>query len=339
MSRTGIGVIGLGMAAKPHVLAIGELSGQVEFVGGYSPTPARRAQFEQAYGLPTVDSLEALLSADVDIVLVLTPPRTHAPLALRCARAGKHVLLEKPVDVTLEEARALVEEVERAGVKLGVVFQHRFRNGAQKLRALLAEGALGELLSVSCAVRWWRSAEYYAEPGRGSLARDGGGVLLTQAIHTLDVMLDLVGPARRVAAFCRTSPLRNMDTEDIACAAVTFANGAIGVIDATTTAYPGYPERIAIAGTKGSAVLEAERLWVQRHGHPPLHVEGSSAGGGGADPMAFSHEPHRRLIEDFIAAVREDRAPRANARSALPVHALIDAILCASRSGAAVDID
>jgi predicted dehydrogenase len=248
------------------------------------------------------------------------------------------VLLEKPVDITLEHARTVVEAVESEGRRLGVVFQHRFRPGARSLRALLAEGALGDLLSVSCAVRWWRSAEYYAQPGRGMLERDGGGVLLTQAIHTLDVMLDLAGPAQRVSALCRTSPLRRIDTEDIACAAVSFRNAAVGVIDATTTAYPGYPERIEFAGTKGSAVLEGERLTVQRPGQAAVDMGGSTAGGSGADPMAFSHGPHRALIEDFLEAVRTSREPRVSGRSALAVHALIDAILASSRAGAPVDV-
>jgi len=339
MKRLGVGVIGLGLAVKPHALALRELGTQIDFAGGYSPTPQRRRDFERTYGLPSVESLDALLvNPRVDALLVLTPPRTHAELALRCARAGKHVLLEKPIDVTFVEARAVVEGVETAGRKLGVVFQQRFRTSVQQARGLLAAGELGELLSVSCSVRWWRPAEYYAQPGRGTIARDGGGVLLTQAIHTLDAMLDLAGNVSRVSALCRTSAMRTIDTEDIACAAVTFSSGALGVIDATTTAYPGYPERIELAGTKGSLVLEAERLTLHRQGRDPMHVEGSSAGGGGADPMAFSHEPHKRLIEDFLDAVRSGREPRVSGRSALKVHALIDAMLASSKAGAAVDV-
>ncbi len=339
MARLGIGLIGLGLAVKPHALALRELSEQAVFLGGYSPTPARREAFEKSYGLPAVASLEGLLADPrLDAVIVLTPPRTHAALALQAARAGKHVLLEKPIDVDLPAARAVVDGVEAAGRTLGVVFQQRFRDGARRLRAVLAEGGLGELLSVSCAVRWWRSGDYYAQPGRGMLERDGGGVLLTQAIHTLDTMLDLVGPARRVTALCRTSPLRRIDTEDIACACVEFGCGAIGVIDATTAAYPGYPERIEIAGSRGTAVLEAERLTLQRPGAEAVQVDGSMAGGGGADPMAFSHEPHKRLIEDFLEAIRSHREPRASGRSALAVHALIDAMLASSRAGAPVDV-
>jgi len=257
---------------------------------------------------------------------------------LRAARAGKPVLLEKPVDVSLQQARATVEALEREGRRLGVVFQYRFRPGTATLRKLLREGELGDLLSASCAVRWWRPAEYYAQPGRGMRARDGGGVLLTQSIHTLDVLLDLAGPVKRVSAQCRTSPLRSIDTEDIACAAVEYRNGAVGVVDATTVAYPGFPERIDLAGTKGSAVLEAERLVVHRAGRDPLHVDGSIAGGGGADPMAFSHEHHRRLIEDFLDAVRSGRDPQSSGRSALAVHALIDAMLESSARREAVEV-
>lgn len=338
----GIGFVGAGLAVKPHALAVQGLTaaGRVRFIGAWSRAHERRERFAAEYGLPVADSLDALLDdVQVRAMFVLTPPRTHGELALRCARAGKHVLLEKPVDVDLAAARGLVESVERAGVRLGVVFQQRFRPGTTRLREILRAGELGELLSVSCTVRWWRSAEYFAAQGRGTIARDGGGVLLTQAIHTLDTMLDLVGPARRVFAMSRTSALRAIDTEDIVAATIAFECGAIGAIDATTVAYPGYPERIDIAGVRGTAVLQGERLELRRHGEAPLIVEGSLAGGGGADPMAFDHGPHRRLIEDFLAALEGDREPLSSGRSALRVHALIDALLASARCGAPVDVE
>ncbi len=339
MQRLGIGIIGLGLAVKPHALALRELGERAQVIGGYSPTPERRREFERTYAFPSVDSPQALLTDPrVDAVLILTPPRSHAELAIEAARAGKHVLLEKPIDVTFERARAVVDAVEQAGRKLGIVFQYRFRPATATLHELIEAGELGDLLSVSASVRWWRPPEYFAQPGRGTLARDGGGVLLTQSIHTLDVMLHLAGPAQRVAAMCRTSPLRKIDTEDIGCAAVQFRSGAVGVVDATTVAYPGYPERIDLAGTRGSAVLEAERLEVHRQGREVLRVEGALAGGGGADPMAFSHQPHRRLIEDFLDAVHSGREPRSSGRSALAVHALIDAMLASSASGRSVEV-
>lgn len=330
-----IGIIGLGLAVKPHAAALRDLAGRVEVVGGFSPSDERRAAFRAQWGMPVVGSAEDLLDApDVDAVIVLTPPRTHGELARRAARAGRHVLLEKPVGITHAEARAIVHDVGAAGRRLGVVLQHRFRAGARTLREILAQGELGDLLSASAAIRWWRGPDYYGQPGRGMRDRDGGGVLLTQAIHTLDLLLHLAGPATRVSAQCRTSSLRTIDTEDIACGVVEFACGAIGVVDATTTAFPGYPERIELAGTRGSAVLEAERLVVHRQGLPVIEVDGSTAGGGGADPMAFSHEPHRRLIEDFVAAIETGREPLASGASALPVHALIDAMAESSAQGA-----
>jgi predicted dehydrogenase len=335
-----IGIVGLGLAVKPHAQALRDLADKVEVAGGFSPSPLRRRDFHSAWGFPVVDSLEALLAnPEVGALLILTPPLTHAELALRAAQAGKHVLLEKPVDVTLPKARAVVEGVRAAGVKLGVVFQFRFRPGARVLRERLAEGALGDVLSASASIRWWRSPEYFAQPGRGLKARDGGGVLLTQAIHQLDLLLDLAGPVSRVGAACRTSPLRAIDTEDVACGTVEFASGAVGVIDATTTAYPGYIERIELAGTRGGAVLEGERLTLHRAGRAVEQIDGSLSGGGGADPMAFSHEPHRQLIEDFVDAVRAGREPAVSGRSALRVHALIDAMLQSSALRQAVAVE
>jgi len=334
MTRVGVGIIGLGMAIKPHMLALRDLASRVEVIGGFSPSPARRADFTRTWGCTAVESLDALLDdSRISIVLVATPPRTHGEIAMRAARAGKHVLVEKPLDVDHPSALRAVEAVHAQQRTFGVVFQHRFRAASMALREQLSEGALGDLVSISASIRWWRSFEYFAEPGRGMLARDAGGVLLTQAIHTLDLLLDLVGPVRRVYAQARTSPLRKIDTEDIACATVEYANGAIGVVDATTTAYPGYPERIDIAGTLGSARLEVERLTLQRHDGAPVEIDGGASGGGGADPMAFSHEAHQRLWADFVDAIAERREPSSSARSALRVHALIDAMLASSRSG------
>lgn len=324
----GVGIIGLGMAVQPHVEALRELGDRVRVVGCFSPSESRRAGFRERFGLPTVDS-EAALLADpaVEVVLVLTPPRTHVEVALRACAAGKHVLLEKPVEVDLPRATALVEAFEREGRSLGVVFQHRFREAPMRLAALLRERALGRLVSIATSIRWWRSAEYFAQPGRGMRARDGGGVLLTQAIHTLDLLLHLAGPVETVVARCGSSGMRQIDTEDVACGVVTWPDGARGVIDATTTAWPGFPERIELAGTEGSAVLEGDRLQVRRPGRPDIDLVGTSGGGGGADPMAFSCEAHRRLIAEFLDAVQAGRAPSNSGRSALAVHALIDAML------------
>lgn len=332
----GVAVVGLGMAHKPHIQALRELTDRARLIACCTPSAARREAFASLHpDLPVTGDADAVLAdPQVDAVILLTPPMTHADLVARCAEAGKHVLLEKPLDVTVERARQSVERMERAGLRFGVVLQHRFREASRKLAAIVQGGELGALISGSASIRWWRTPEYYAQPGRGMKARDGGGVLLTQAIHTLDLFQSLTGPIARVAAMARTSPLRGIDSEDIACAAVEFGNGAIGSIDATTVAYPGFPERIELACRHGTAVLEAESLAVYFQDGRTLRHEGAASNSGGADPMAFSHEAHKAVIADFLAAVENGRDPAVSGREALKVQVLIEAILRSSETGA-----
>jgi predicted dehydrogenase len=337
----GIGIVGLGMAVAPHMLAIRELEveGRARLLGGFSPSARRRGAFAQTWRAPAFLSLEALLAAPgLDLVIVLTPPGAHLPVAEAAARAGKPILVEKPLEITLHRAEQLVATAERAGVALGVVFQHRFRPGALRLKRAIADGELGTLLSCSATIRWWRDAGYFAQPGRGMMARDGGGVLLTQAIHTLDLLLHLAGPVAQLGGFARTSPLRAIDTEDIAAAALRFANGAIGTLDATTVAEPGWPERIEIAGTGGSATLVAERLELRLKDRPAEILDGAMAGGGGADPMAFDHRPHLAMITEMLDAITAGRAPSNAGATGLAVQRTIAALLESGRSGRFVDL-
>jgi len=337
MARHRLGIIGLGMALKPHALSLKDLADRVEVGAAFAPSVARRSEAARAWGVPVVDSLDRILGdQSIDTVLILTPPWTHTDLVNQAAAAGKHVLLEKPVEANATRATAIVDACERAGVRLAVVFQHRFRPASLELAKLLRDGKLGKLLSASASIRWWRSPEYFAQPGRGTIARDGGGVLLTQAIHTLDLLLHLVGPVQEVMAYVDTSPLRAIDTEDIVAGSVRYANGATGVIDATTVTYPGYPERIEIAGAAGSAVLEVETLTVNYRNGERFQLAGASAGGGGADPMAFSHEHHRRVMVEFLDAIDGRREPMNSGRSALHVQQLIDALLASGQRNAPV---
>ncbi|MGL4290706.1 MAG: Gfo/Idh/MocA family protein [Phreatobacter sp.] len=336
----GIAVVGLGMAHKPHIQSLRELADRARVVACQAPSVERRQAFSQAHpDLPVVADLDAVLAdPSVDAVILLTPPMTHLELTARCAAAGKHVLLEKPLDVTVERAERSVAAMAAADRRFGVVLQHRFRAASLKLAAMVKGNELGALVSGSASIRWWRSPEYFAQAGRGMKARDGGGVLLTQAIHTLDLFQSLTGRIAQVTAMARTSPSRAIDTEDIVAAAVRFDNGAIGTIDATTVAFPGFAEKIELACEHATAVLEAETLKVHfRDGRVVVH-EGGESKSGGADPMAFSHEAHKAVITDFLEAIEAKRDPVVSGREALKVHKLIDALLASAEAGATRDI-
>lgn len=317
-----------------------DLADQVEVAYAFSPSETRRRAFAERFAFPLADSIETILDdASVDAVLIVTPPNTHHDLAARCAAAGKHVLLEKPVEITTQRAEATVAACRDAGVKLGVVLQHRFRPAGVRLAQLLQASELGKIAGCSTMIRLWRPQSYYDEPGRGTYARDGGGVLLSQGIHTLDLMLSLAGPVAEVKGFVTTTAIHRMETEDMVCAAARFASGAFGVIEATTAAYPGFIERIEMIGERGSATIAGTELLVQFHDgrKVEIHPDGS-AGGTGADPMAYPHDNHRAVMADFIEAIRDDRDPKVTGEEALKVHRLIDALIAAGRTEGSVPV-
>src|SRR5207237_2203120 len=257
-----VALIGLGMAVTPHAKSLLDLKHRALVAYAYSPSAERRAKFAERFAFPLADRLETILDdRSVDAVLILTPPNTHLELVERCAKAGKHILLEKPLEITTARAERLVAACKN--VTVGIVLQHRFRPAAQKLHELLAAGRLGKLVSAHAAIPNCRPQSYYDQPGRGTRARDGGGVLLTQGIHALDLLTWFAGEAAEVKSFATTTPVHRMETEDLACAAVRFQSGALGVVHATTTAYPGYPERIELIGAQGSALLEGTALRAQ----------------------------------------------------------------------------
>jgi UDP-N-acetyl-2-amino-2-deoxyglucuronate dehydrogenase len=334
-----IAIIGLGMAVTPHAKSLVDLADRVEVASAFSRSEQRRRAFAQRFDFPLGDDLEQIArDTSVDAVMILTPPNTHLELVRRFATAGKHILLEKPLERSTERALQLVETAEAAGVKLGVVFQHRFRLASEELRELLADGALGDLAAANVICPWWRPQSYYDEPGRGTLERDGGGVLITQAIHTLDLMLSLTGPVAEVAAICATTRLHRMASEDFAGAALRFANGALGSLLATTAEYPGFAERIELIGTEATAVLHAGTLKVSFQDGREERLGELQSTGAGADPMAFPHDAHRALLTDFLDAIEHDRSPRVTGREALCVHRFIDAILRASAEGRTVTV-
>jgi UDP-N-acetyl-2-amino-2-deoxyglucuronate dehydrogenase len=340
MTKTRIAIVGLGMAVTPHARGLVDLADTVEVVYAFSPSEGRRRAFAEKFPFPTCSSLDTILGDDsVEAVAVLTPANTHRDIAIRCAQAGKHVLMEKPLDITTARAVDLVNACRSAGVRLGVVLQHRFRPAGLRAAELLRSGELGGIVGCSTVIRLWRPQSYYDEPGRGSFARDGGGVLISQGIHTLDLMMSLAGPIAEVAGFATTTPVHRMETEDMVCAAARFENGAFGTIDATTAAYPGFLEEIVLTCEKGTARLAGTGLLAQFHDGRRISIEADkSAGGTGADPMAFPHDYHRAVMSDFVDAIRERREPKVPGEEALKVHRLIDALIETGRTGAPVKV-
>lgn len=338
--RFGIGIVGAGMAARPHALALKALTERIEVRGVYRRDPAARAAFCAEHGFPPAESLQALLDdAAVDALLILTPPNAREALVEAAARAGKHVLMEKPVERTTEAAERIVGTCDAAGVKLGIIFQHRYRAASQKLGDLMRTGSLGAVQAVQLSVPWWRPQSYYDQPGRGTFAQDGGGVLLTQAIHSLDLMLSLCGPVAEVAAIAATTGIHRMETEDFAGAGLRFANRAAGALMATTALYPGGAETLVLGCERATATLKAGTLtldWLD--GRQQSFGEQTGASGGGADPMAFPFAWHQAQIEDFVAAVQAGRDPISSGHTALNVHRLIDALLTSSREGRTTEV-
>jgi UDP-N-acetyl-2-amino-2-deoxyglucuronate dehydrogenase len=327
MRKIRIAIVGAGLAATPHALALNELHDEVEVVGVAGRSPERLDRFASTYGFPVSESFDAVLNDPrVDAVTVLTPPYTHLELVEQAAAARKHVLLEKPLDISMARAKRAVQVCREAGVQLGVVFQNRFRPAVARLAALAQSGALGAIAWAGVDLRWWRPQSYYDEPGRGTYARDGGGVLMTQAIHSLDILMWLAGDVSSVVAATATTGLHSMEAEDFASAALTFESGATGHVLATTAAYPGFPERIELTGADGTAVLEGGHLRVFFHDGRVDEFDDPSSSGFSAKPMDFSHTAHRDLLRDFVAAIREGRAPLVTGDDALRVQRLIERI-------------
>lgn len=328
MAQIGIAIIGLGPASQPHARSLVDLADRVDVRWAVSRSAERTTAFAAQYPFPvTTDMGLALADPTVQAVLVLTPANAHGAVADACFAAGKHVLLEKPLDTTLARAEAIVQAARNHRLTLGVVLQHRFRPASIRLAAILASGGLGTIEAASLTVPWWRPQSYYDADGRGSLARDGGGVLLSQAIHALDLFRALLGVERVVASQVRRTALHRMETEDHVTALIRLSNGAPASLLATTAAYPGGPESLAIIGSKGAATLSGGGLTVALLDGTSERIEPEGNSGGGASIMDFPHDAHRALIADFLDAIEQGRDPQVTGEEALATQRLIAEIL------------
>jgi UDP-N-acetyl-2-amino-2-deoxyglucuronate dehydrogenase len=305
-----IGIVGAGGISDTHVRAAREIGG-VEIVAVHGHNPRKTAALAASAGAVACDTLEALLAVPMDMVAIGSPSGLHAAQAIAAVRRGLHVLVEKPLDVTTRKIDELLAEAERAGVRVGVMFQERLAPEMVDLKATIDAGTLGRPLLISGFMKWYRPPEYYAaSKWRGTSDLDGGGVLMNQAIHTVDLLIYLFGPVARVTGRVATR-LHDIRVEDTAAALLEFENGAFGVIEASTAAYPGLPRRVEVTGTKGTVV----------HEEPPRPATVADA------------TPHRRVFEDFIGAVKSGRAPACDGAEGRRSVAVIEAIYRSAKSG------
>jgi predicted dehydrogenase len=308
----GFGIIGCGMIAKFHAKAIAEIRG-AKLLACHNRTLEKAQKFANEFPCDAYDDLDEMLARpDIDIVTICTPSGAHLEPAVAAAKAGKHVLVEKPMEVTLKRCDAMLKACEKAGVRLGTIFPSRFHESSKVLKQAVAQGRFGRITLADAYVKWFRTQQYYDSGAwRGTWKLDGGGALMNQAIHSVDLLLWLMGPVAEVSACTATLAHERIEVEDVATATLKFANGALGVIEATTAAFPGSLKKIEIAGSHGMATLEEESLiqWKFAKEAPrdkKLAAEllnNTKTGGGAADPTAIGHAAHRELFKDFLRGI------------------------------------
>ncbi|MEM8541713.1 MAG: Gfo/Idh/MocA family oxidoreductase [Pseudomonadota bacterium] len=341
---TNVALIGLGMVADTHLAAIRDAT-SANLIGVLGRDKIKAQAFAKkataSIGQPVrlYQTIDELAHDDtLDFAIIATPPDARQQFVAKLVQAKKPILVEKPIERTLEAAQMIVELCENNALPLGVVLQHRARSASVELKNLIDAGELGEIAAVELRVPWWREQSYYDAPGRGTFARDGGGVLINQAIHTIDLAHWLLGPIEAVQAMLTTTPLHELEAEDWAGAVFRLRSGAVGTLVATTSAYPGDTESILISGTLGSARLHSGVVKIDFLDGTSKNLGAQASTGGGADPMAFTHDWHQSIIEDFTRCLGTNDTPIASGRSALMAQATIEAMSIASRSGQTTEV-
>jgi UDP-N-acetyl-2-amino-2-deoxyglucuronate dehydrogenase len=337
-----IGLIGGGNITDTHARAVRAIPG-VEIAAIHGTNADKVAALCRQYGgTPYQNFNEFLAHRPMEMVVIGSPSGLHATQGIAAAECGLHVLTEKPLDINTKRADDLIKAAERCGVKLGVMFQDRVKPGIRQMRELVGSGLLGKLLLADARVKWYRPPEYYSHsPWRGTLALDGGGALINQAVHTVDLMLWLLGDVVRVQS--RTATVwHTIEGEDTAFAILEFASGTLGVFQATTAAYPGYPRRLEISGTEGTIILEQDRILAADLRNPPTDFNASIVRD--ENQSAFSaavsdFSGHQALFEDFLHAIEHDTRPVCDGREGRRSIALVEAIYRAARNpGSTIDL-
>jgi UDP-N-acetyl-2-amino-2-deoxyglucuronate dehydrogenase len=321
----GFAIVGCGLIARFHARALQEVPG-ARLLALVSRNATNADKLNQELGLSCdvyTDLAPALARRDIDAVIVTTPSGAHEGPAVAAAEAGKHVVVEKPLEITLERCDRIIAACDKNRVQLCTIFPSRFGDANRALKAAVQAGRFGRLTLGETTCKWWRPQSYYDEGGwKGTKALDGGGALMNQAIHNVDLLLWLMGPVTHVTGYTATLAHQRIEVEDTAVACLRFANGALGVIEATTSIYPGLPKTIAVHGDRGTVVIEQDD--VLRWDFTPETEEDrqvrqrfaqkTGASGGASNPAAISHQGHARQLSDFVQAIRQGRPPLVDGR-------------------------
>lgn len=348
MKVSKFGVIGCGMIAHFHARAIREIG--AELVACFDNFPIAAERYSKEFGCKAYADLnEFLADPEIQIVTICTPSGAHMDPAIAAARAGKHVIVEKPLEVTTERCDAIIKACEESGVVLSTIFPSRFHESSRTLKKAVESGRFGKLTVGDAIVKWYRTQQYYDSGAwRGTWKLDGGGALMNQAVHSVDLLLWLMGDVAEVSALTGLVAHQNIEVEDVAIAALRFKNGALGTLEATTAAYPGYLKRIEVSGNKGSVVIEEEDVvkWDFEESAPEdaaireaMASRQTATGGGAADPAAIGHKAHAKLFQDVLEAIETGRKPLVDGYEGRKSVAAIRAVYESARTGKVVRLD
>lgn len=336
-------VVGCGNISQAHIHAINNTEGAL-LAASVDVAEERARAVAEAAGCQWFTSVEAMLAeADVDVVNICTASGLHMEPAVAAAKAGKHVIVEKPLEVTLERCDAIIDACEKNGVLLGGVFQSRFLPANSLVKQATEDGVFGRLLLGEATVKWYRPKSYFGDAKwRGTWRFDGGGALMNQGIHQVDLLQWIMGPVVSVQAATRRLVHESIEVEDLAVALLQFSNGALGVLEASTGIVPGYPKRLEVHGSQGGAILE-DGILVHNHGipeGPELKVAQQKLGpiSTSSDPMAMSFLGHERQIADFVRAIRSGASPAITGREARKAVEIVTAVYESARTGSSVKL-
>jgi predicted dehydrogenase len=351
MKKVRCAVVGLGAIGPTHLASIEKIE-NAELAAVCDIVREKADGFAESYGCKAYYSIDDLLKDEsIGLVHFCVPSGLHAELGAKAARAGKHVLVEKPVDVTLEAADRLIQACDDAGVLLSCISQHRFDDAIVEAKDALDRGLFGTLTFGGSHTKWYRPQKYYdSGDWRGTWALDGGGALMNQSVHYVDMLQYMMGDVDEVFAYCATRAHVRIEVEDVAAAAVKFKNGAIGLLEGNTAAYPGFCTRLDIYGTDGSVIIENDKIRERRfraEGEEDVGFYGGRPGGESADAdnsksgaasAEITASSHQRQIQDVVDAILEGRQPKVTGRDARKPLAVILAVYESARTGKAVKV-